>query len=300
MANLSPANPSSASQGNYRPNTKTRENTGKIFRTACAIALGAGLFVLALLLVDVFQDGFLRMLQPGFFTDNASRFAERAGLRTALLGSIWLLVLLLLISVPIGVGAAVYLEEYASKNRLSQFIEINIANLAGVPSIVYGLLGLGIFNELFRLGPVLLSGALTLSLLVLPLIIVASREAIRAVPLSLRQASYGLGATKWQTVSNHVLPYAIPGIVTGVIISVSRAVGETAPLIVVGAVGYLTANPGVLRRFSALPIQIYDWISRPQADFTNTAAAGIIVLLVLLFVMNGTAIYIRNRFSTFR
>ena len=296
----SPPQISSTPQSIFRPNAKHRETISKIFRIICAIGLGIGLVVLGLLLVDVFQDGFARLWQPGFFTGNASRFAQKAGLRTALLGSVWLLILLLLISVPIGVGAAVYLEEYAPKNRLSQFIEINIANLAGVPSIVYGLLGLGIFNELFGLGPTLLSGALTLSLLILPLIIVASREAIRGVPQSMREASYGLGATKWQTVSNHVLPYAIPGIVTGVIISVSRAVGETAPLIVVGAVGYLTSNPGLLRRFSALPIQIFDWISRPQAAFTNTAAAGIIVLLALLFVMNGTAIYIRNRFSTFR
>lgn len=300
MAISSPEHSPGISQAEYRPEAKKREGVGKVFQIACAIALGIGLVVLALLLVDVLQDGFVRMLQPGFLTRNASRFAERAGLRTALLGSIWILVLLLLISVPIGVGAAVYLEEYAPKNRLSQFIEINIANLAGVPSIVYGLLGLGIFSGLFRLGPSLLSGSLTLALLILPLIIVASRESIRAVPQSMRQAAYGLGATKWQTVSNHVLPYAIPGIVTGVIISVARAVGETAPLIVVGAVGYLTANPSLLGRFSALPIQIFDWISRPQAAFNNAAAAAIIVLLILLFVMNGTAIYIRNRFSTFK
>lgn len=299
MAISSPGD-SSRSQAAFKPNAENRETVGKVFQIACTICLAVGLLVLVLLLVDVFQDGFLRMVQPGFFTRNASRFAERAGLRPALLGSIWLLVVLLLVSVPIGVGAAVYLEEYAPKNRLSQFIEINIANLAGVPSIVYGLLGLGVFNGLLGLGPALLSGALTLALLILPLIIVASREAIRAVPLSLRQAAYGLGATKWQTVSQHVLPYAIPGIVTGVIISVSRAIGETAPLIVVGAVGFITTNPSLFNRFSALPIQIFDWISRPQTDFQNAAAAAIIVLLALLFLLNGTAIYIRNRFSTFR
>lgn len=299
MAISSPSD-SSRSQAAFKPNAEKRETVGKVFQIACIICLAVGLLVLALLLVDVFQDGFLRMLQPGFFTKNASRFAERAGLRPALLGSIWLLVVLLSVSVPIGVGAAVYLEEYAPKNRLSQFIEINIANLAGVPSIVYGLLGLGVFNGLLGLGPALLSGALTLALLILPLIIVASRESIRAVPLSLRQAAYGLGATKWQTVSQHVLPYAIPGIVTGVIISVSRAIGETAPLIVVGAVGFITTNPSLFNRFSALPIQIFDWISRPQTDFQNAAAAAIIVLLALLFLMNGTAIYIRNRFSTFK
>jgi phosphate transport system permease protein len=288
------------SQAAFKPNAETRETIGKVFQIVCIICLAIGLLVLAVLLVDVLHDGFLRMLQPGFFTRNASRFAERSGLRPALLGSIWILVSLLIIAVPIGVGAAVYLEEYAPKNRLSQFIEINIANLAGVPSIVYGLLGLGVFNGLLGLGPALLSGSLTLALLILPLIIVASREAIRAVPLSLRQAAYGLGATKWQTVSQHVLPYAVPGIVTGVIISISRAIGETAPLIVIGAVGFITTNPDLFKRFSALPIQIYDWISRPQTDFQNAAAAAIIVLLALLFLMNGTAIYIRNRFSTFK
>lgn len=300
MAIHAPMNSPQTSQASFKPDAQRRQTVSNLFRIACIVGLVIGLLVLAVLLIDVFQDGFLRMLQPGFFTRNASRFAERAGLRPALIGSIWILVLLLLIAVPIGVGAAIYLEEYAPKNALSQFIEINIANLAGVPSIVYGLLGLGIFNELAGLGPALLSGALTLSLLILPLIIVASREAIRAVPASLREAAYGIGATKWQTVSNHVLPYAIPGIVTGVIISVSRAIGETAPLIVVGAVGYLTASTGLLKRFSALPIQIFDWISRPQAEFTNAAAAAIIVLLIILFVMNGTAIYIRNRFSTFQ
>ncbi len=292
--------PQSFAAPNFAPRTQERQSLGKVFEIVCLVCLLIGLLVLALLLFDVIKDGFVRMLQPGFFTGNPSRLANRAGLRPALLGSIWLGALILLISVPIGVGAALYLEEYAPKNRWTNLIEINISNLAGVPSIVYGLLGLGIFNGLFRLGPVLLSGALTLSLLALPLIIVASREAIRAVPPSLRQASYGLGATRWQTVSNHVLPYAVPGILTGVIISVSRAIGETAPLIVIGAVGFTAANPDLLSRFMALPILIYDWVSRPQIDFKYASAAGIIVLMLLILALNGTAIYVRNRFSVFK
>jgi phosphate transport system permease protein len=206
----------------------------------------------------------------------------------------------MLIAVPIGVGAALYLEEYAPKAWWTDIIEINISNLAGVPSIVYGLLGLGVFNYLLGFGPSLVSGALTLSLLSLPVIIVTAREAIRAVPGSLREASYGLGTTKWQTVWNHVLPYAIPGILTGVIISVSRAIGDAASLIVIGAVSFLTFNPGLFQRFMALPIQIYTYITRPEPGFASAAAATIIVLLLLILVLNGTAIYLRQRFSTFK
>jgi phosphate transport system permease protein len=203
----------------------------------------------------------------------------------------------MLIAVPIGVGAALYLEEYAPKAWWTDIIEINIANLAGVPSIVYGLLGLGVFYYLLGFGPSLITGSLTLSLLSLPIIIVTAREAIRAVPNSLREASYGLGTTKWQTVWNHVLPYAIPGILTGVILSVSRAIGDAASLLVIGAVSFLTFNPGLFQRFMALPIQIYSYISRPEPGFTNAAAATIIVLLFVVLVLNGIAIYFRNRFS---
>lgn len=284
----------------FAPQLKTRNLWGKAFHVACLACLCIGLLVLLLLLIDVLSDGLLRLFNPGFLTELPSRFAERAGIRPALLGSLLISVILIIVSVPVGVGAALYLEEYATKNRISQIIEVNIANLAGVPSIVYGILGLGVFNELLRFGPVLISGALTLSLLVLPMIIVAAREAIRAVPSSMRQASYGLGATKWQTVSRHVLPYAIPGILTGVIIAVSRAIGETAPLIVVGAVGFVTTNPNLFQRFSALPIQIYEWISRPQPAFHDAAAAGIIVLLISLLLLNSIAIFIRGKFSVFK
>lgn len=282
----------------FAQNIESREKIGKIFEIVFLIGLSIGLVVLALLVLAILKDGLPRLLTPGFLTETPSRFADRGGIRPAIFGSILLGILVILISVPIGVGAALYLEEYAPKNLWTNIIEINISNLAGIPSIVYGLLGLGVFNYLLGFGPSLLTGALTLSLLSLPVIIVTSREAIRAVPNSLRDASYGVGATKWQTVSNHVLPYAIPGILTGVIISVSRAIGDAACLIVIGAVSFLTFNPGMFQRFMALPIQIYSYITRPEPGFANSAAATIIVLLLLILALNGIAIYLRQRFST--
>lgn len=284
----------------FAPNVEKRETIGKIFEILFLIGMSIGLVVLAVLLFDIFKDGLGRLLTPGFLTETPSRFADQGGIRPAILGSAFLGLLVLLVAVPIGVGAALYLEEYAPKAWWTDIIEINIANLAGVPSIVYGLLGLGVFNYLLGFGPALISGALTLSLLSLPIIIVTAREAIRSVSDSLRHASYGLGTTKWQTIWNHVLPYAVPGILTGVIISVSRAIGDAASLIVVGAVGFITFNPGFFQRFMALPIQIYSYITRPEPGFANAAAATIIVLLFLIMLLNGTAIYIRQRFSTFR
>jgi phosphate transport system permease protein len=281
----------------FAQNIEKREKIGKIFEILFLLGLSIGLVVLAVLVFDILKDGLPRLLTPGFFTETPSRFADKGGIRPAIFGSILLGILVLLIAVPIGVGAALYLEEYAPKNWWTNLIEVNISNLAGVPSIVYGLLGLGVFNYLLGFGPSLISGALTLSLLSLPVIIVTSREAIRAVPDSLRQASYGIGVTKWQTIWNHVLPYAIPGIATGVIISVSRAIGDAASLIVIGAVSFLTFNPGFFQRFMALPIQIYSYITRPEPGFANTAAASIIVLLILILALNGVAIYIRQRFS---
>ncbi len=286
--------------GEFTPNVDYREKKGKIFEIIFLIGLSIGLVVLAVLVFDVFKDGLGRLLTPGFLTETPSRFPDRGGIRPAIFGSMLLGVLVMLIAVPIGVGAALYLEEYAPKTWWTDIIEINVSNLAGVPSIVYGLLGLGVFNYLLNFGPALLSGALTLSLLSLPVIIVTAREAIRAVPSSLREASYGLGTTKWQTVWNHVLPYAIPGILTGVILSVSRAIGDAASLIVIGAVSFLTFNPGLFQRFMALPIQIYTYITRPEPGFAEAAAATIIVLLALILVLNGTAIYLRERFSTFK
>ena len=282
----------------FAQNIENREKIGKIFEILFLIGLSIGLVVLAVLVLDILKDGLPRLLTPGFLTETPSRFADRGGIRPAIFGSILLGILVISIAVPIGVGAALYLEEYAPKNWWTNIIEINISNLAGVPSIVYGLLGLGVFNYLLGFGPSLISGALTLSLLSLPVIIVTSREAIRSVPNSLRDASYGVGATKWQTVSNHVLPYAIPGILTGVIISVSRAIGDAASLVVIGAVSFLTFDPGMFQRFMALPIQIYSYITRPEPGFVNSAAASIIVLLLLILVLNGTAIYLRQRFST--
>lgn len=286
--------------GEFAPNLDRRELLGKLFEIASLAGLLIGLLVLALLLFDVSRDGLARLFSPGFITDTPSRFPDQGGIRPALIGSLLLGILAIAISVPIGVGAALYLEEYAPKAWWTTVIEINVSNLAGVPSIVYGLLGLGVFNYLCGFGPSLISGALTLSLLSLPVIIVTAREAIRAVPDSLRQASYGLGTTKWQTIYNHVLPYAAPGILTGIIIAVSREIGDAASLIVVGAVSFLTFDPGLFERFMALPIQIYTYITRPEPGFSSAAAATILVLLLLILVLNGAAIYVRQRFSLLR
>ncbi|MBN3957576.1 phosphate ABC transporter permease PstA [Nostoc sp. NMS8] len=285
------------SAAEFTDNVESRETLGKVFEVLFLLGLLIGLFVLALLLFDILKDGLGRFLSPGFLTETPSRFPDQGGIRPAIISSILLGLVVIFVTVPIGVGAALYLEEYAPKAWWTAIIEINISNLAGVPSIVYGLLGLGVFNYLLGFGPALISGALTLSLLSLPVIIVTSREAIRAVPDSLRNASYGLGVTKWRTISNHVIPYAVPGILTGVIISVSRAIGDAASLIVVGAVGFLTFNPGLFQRFMALPIQIYSYITRPEPGFASAAAATIIALLLLILVLNGVAIYIRQRFS---
>jgi phosphate transport system permease protein len=275
-----------------------REAIGKFCEYLFLFGLLIGLFVLALLVLNIAHDGLGRLLTPGFLTETPSRFPERGGIRPAIIGSFYLGIIVLLVAVPIGVGSALYLEEYAPKTWWTALIEVNIGNLAGVPSIVYGLLGLAVFNYLLNFGPTLISGALTLALLSLPVIIVTAREAIRAVPDSLRQASYGLGSTKWQTIQHHVLPYAVPGILTGVIISVSRAIGDAASLMVVGAVSFLTFDPGLLQRFMALPIQIFSYITRPEPGFANAAAAAIIVLILLILALNAIAIYLRQRYST--
>ncbi|MBN3880585.1 MULTISPECIES: phosphate ABC transporter permease PstA [unclassified Nostoc] len=297
MATSYQPNSSLDSTVEFTDNVDSRETLGKVFEVIFLLGLLIGLFILALLLFDILKDGLGRFLSPGFLTETPSRFADQGGIRPAIISSVLLGTVVIFVTVPIGVGAALYLEEYAPKAWWTAIIEINISNLAGVPSIVYGLLGLGVFNYLLGFGPALISGALTLSLLSLPVIIVTSREAIRAVPDSLRNASYGLGVTKWRTISSHVIPYAIPGILTGVIISVSRAIGDAASLIVVGAVGFLTFDPGLFQRFMALPIQIYSYITRPEPGFAGAAAATIIALLLLILALNGVAIYIRQRFS---
>ncbi|WP_322805726.1 phosphate ABC transporter permease PstA [Thermanaerothrix sp.] len=272
-----------------------RKQRGRYFEWLALLAVLIGIVVLLTLLIDVFLDG-LPWLRPELFTNFPSRFPEKSGLRSALQGTLWLAVITAVLSFPIGVAAAIYLEEYARDNWFTRFIEINISNLAGVPSIIYGLLGLGLFVYGLNLGRSLLAGALTMTLLVLPTVIVSSREAIRAVPRSVRLAAFGLGATPWQTVRDHVLPYAMPGILTGTILAMSRAIGETAPLITIGALTYIRFDlRGPLDLFTVLPIQIFNWISLPQKEFQQLAAAGIIVLLAVLLLLNTTAIILRIR-----
>ena len=279
---------------NFKSNTAKRKRNESIFRTICKAFTWTSLVILVVLLYHVAEQGFHR-LSPDFLTNFPSRFPEKAGIKSALWGSIWLISLVFLISVPIGVASAIYLEEYKSKGMLARVIEVNITNLAGVPSIVYGILGLAIFVRFFVLDRSLIAGAFTMSLLILPVIIIASREALRAVPQSIRHGAYALGATQWQTIYHHVLPAALPGILTGVILAMSRAIGETAPLIMIGALTYVAFVPeSIMDPFATLPIQIFNWASRPQAAFEEVAAAGIIVLFVVLLTMNLAAVVIRN------
>ena len=257
------------------------------------VALGA----LAVLVIDVINDGGGR-LNWQFLTSLASRRAESAGIYHALAGSIYVIALTGLLALPVGVAAAIYLEEYGGRSRVARLIEINITNLAAVPSIIYGLLGLGLFVRAMSMGRSVLAGAATLALLALPVVILSTREALRTVPGSIREGSYALGATKWQTIWHQVLPMALPGILTGLILSLSRAIGETAPLITIGALTYVPFAPdSIWSAFTVLPIQIFNWTSRPQADFQVNAAAGIIVLLVLLLIMNSVAIIVRDRYQ---
>ena len=269
--------------------------TDKVFKyTALAFTVFA-LSVLVILLVDIFSKGLAR-INWDFFRNLPSRHANKSGIMTAMAGMLSLLFFTIIIALPIGIFAGVYLQEYGKKNRFASFIEINIANLAGVPSVIYGILGLTLFVRILHMGNSLIAGALTLALLIMPIIIVATREAIKAVPDSLREASYGMGATKWQTTSKVVIPSALGGILTGIILAISRAIGETAPLLVIGALVYVPFIPeGPKDQFTTLPIQIFNWTSRPQADFIINAAAGIIVLLIITFLLNGIAIYIRNK-----
>ena len=264
------------------------------------LGLGAtllGLLVLAVLLAGILRDG-LGRLSWDFLAGLPSRHAENAGIFPALAGTVWVIAVTAGLAVPIGVGAAVYLEEYGDRGWWARLIEVNIANLAGVPSVIYGLLALGLFVRTLGFGRSVLAGAATLALLVLPVVILSSREALRAVPSSLREASYALGATRWQTVRHQVLPAALPGMLTGTILALSRAVGETAPLIALGALTYVPFAPdGIRSPFTVLPIQVFNWMSRPRAAFLENAAAGIIVLLVLLLAMNGFAAWLRDRWQ---
>jgi len=285
----------------FKASVSTRYGLDRAFTVLVTGAALVGVVVLVLLLADVLRDG-SSMLSLKFLTSFPSQiFPENGGIFPALIGSLWLLGLTGLISVPLGLGAAVYLEEYAQDTRINRIIEVNISNLAGVPSVIYGLLGLGIFVEL--LAPVtgggsVLTGALTLSLLILPIIIVATREALRTVPESIREGGYALGATQWEVIWSHLLPRAMPGALTGIILALSRAVGEAAPILVVGVSLYQTyATTGPFDGYMALPTQIYDWISRPQQVFQDSAAAGIVVAMAVLLIANSFAIWLRNRYQ---
>jgi len=281
----------------FRPAQARRRRAGRIFQVACLASIGFSIAVLAILLVDVARDG-LRWVSWDFLTHFPSRIPERAGIKSAILGSLWMMVLTAEISFPLGVGAAIYLEEYSPRNWVTRLLQTNIANLAGVPSIVYGILGLAIFVRFFGLGRSVLAGAATLALLVLPVVIIAAQEALKAVPNSLREASYGVGATKWQTIRHQVLPVALPGILTGTILSLSRAIGETAPLIMIGALTFIAFSPtSPMDPFTVLPIQIFNWTAKPQAEFHELAAGAIVVLLFVLLVMNAGAIILRNKFQ---
>jgi phosphate transport system permease protein len=267
------------------------------FQVVSLMVVLLALTALALLVSDVVRDGGAR-LNWQFLSSLPSRRASQAGVYNALVGSVFVIALTGALALPFGVAAAIYLEEYGGRSRLARLIEINISNLAAVPSIIYGLLGLGLFVRAMGMGRSVLAGAATLALLVLPVVILSTREALRTVPKSIREGSYALGASKWQTIWHQVLPMAMPGVLTGLILALSRAIGETAPLITIGALTYVPFAPdSIWAAFTVLPIQIFNWVSRPQADFAANAAAGILVLLALLLLMNGTAIYLRDRFQ---
>ncbi|MDF2606168.1 MAG: phosphate transporter, permease protein PstA [Bacillales bacterium] len=271
--------------------------TNKLSKFLLFIATLFSLVVLSILVYRIMNQG-LPKLNLDFLSNFASRRPANAGISGALVGSIWLMIVVVPFSMVIGVGTAIYLEEYAKKNWFTSFIQVNIQNLAGVPSIVFGLLGLTIFVRAMDLDRSILAAGLTMSLLVMPVIVVSAQEALKAVPRQLGEASYGLGATKWQTIRNIILPAAIPGILTGSILAISRAIGETAPLIVVGALAFVNFYPSsIMDSFTVIPIQIYNWTTRPQIEFQEVAAAGIIVLLVFLIIMNSIAIIIRNKFN---
>ena len=272
-----------------------RKHADLIFQLVSLSALVIALAGLAALVFDIVSDGAGR-LSFQFLTNIASRKPEEAGVYHALMGSIWVIALTGALALPIGVAAAIFLEEYGSRSRMARFIELNISNLAAVPSIIYGLLGLGLFVRLMGMGQSVLAGAATLALLALPVVILSTREALRTVPNSIREGSYALGATKWQTIWHQVLPMALPGVLTGLILALSRAVGETAPLITIGALTYIPFAPdGIWSKFTVLPIQVFNWVSRPQPEFKANAAAGILVLMVLLLSMNAIAIVVRDR-----
>lgn len=313
------------------PHLASRHRWGRLFEWACAIATWTCLIILAVMLISVTMKGW-KHLNWTFLTHfDSQRNPQMAGIKAGLWGSFWLILLTTLFSVPVGVGAATYLEEYAKPTKLTQFIQLNILNLAGVPSIVYGILGVTVFGRMFGLfgGPVprepvwhlpfgnkVLTGALTLSLLILPVVIISTQEALRAIPASLRHSSLALGATQWQTIRFQVLPAALPGIMTGIILAISRAIGESAPLLIIGAFAYVSSTPGGIGsltdfvtkpsgilaapfdRFTAMPLQIYNWSEMPGEVYKSLSAAGIVVLLIVLLLMNTSAVIVRQRFQS--
>lgn len=278
-------------------NTKKNRLKDSVFKYYGIMSTFIGLIMLAVFIIIILQTGLSR-LNLDFITSLPSRFPARAGIYTALMGTAWMLMLTIIFSVTLGVLAGIYLEEYAKKGLFSRLLEINISNLVGVPSVIYGILGLAFFNRALGLGGSLLAGSLTLSLLIIPVIIVTTRESLKAVPKTIKEAAYALGATKWQAISRQQLPAASGSIVTGVILALARAIGEAAPLIVVGALVYVPFAPqSPLDDYTVLPIQIFNWTSRPQAEFQVNASAGIIVLLFITFLMNGVSIYLRNKWQ---
>jgi phosphate transport system permease protein len=278
------------------PAATTRLWGDRLLQSMALLVLALALAALGALIYDVLADG-LRRLNVQFLTSVPSSRPEQAGIYPALIGSLYVIALTAALALPLGIASAIYLEEYGTGGRLARLIEVNIANLAGVPSIIYGLLGLGVFVRTLGFGRSVLAGASTLALLALPVVILSTREALRTVPKSIREGSYALGATKWQTIWYQVLPGALPGILTGLILALSRAIGETAPLITIGALTWVPFAPdSIWSPFTVLPIQIFNWVSRPQAAFAQNAAAGIIVLLLMLLTMNAVAIVLRDRY----
>lgn len=293
--NLAPS--ASVAKGTYSPRVGARQTIGTIWRWIFFGATCVAIVLLLLLLYSIVEPGW-SWLSWNLITNPPSRNPEIAGMNPAIWGSIWIVLGSGIMAFLLGLGTAIYLEEYAGRGKFMDFIHMNISNLAGVPSIVYGLLGLVLFVEWMNMGRSLIAGAFTMALLILPVVVISSREAIRAVPSSLREASYGLGATRWQTVKNHVLPAAMPGILTGIILAMSRAIGETAPLLVVGGASQVLWRPdSPFSTFMVMPLQIYNWTGRPQKEFEHLAAAAIIVLMVILLLMNSLAIGLRQHFS---
>ncbi|MCB0413946.1 MAG: phosphate ABC transporter permease PstA [Bdellovibrionales bacterium] len=279
---------------------KVRKRNEFIFKLICRVVTLFAVSTLGVLFFHIFREG-IAWINWDFLTHFPSRFPAKAGLKSALYGSVWILFLTAAIAVPLGVATAFYLEEYASKNKITKWIQINIANLAGMPSIVYGLLGLTVFVRFFNLDRSIWAGAMTLSLVILPIIVIASQESIKAIPMSIREGAYALGARKWQVVTMQLLPAASPGIMTGVILALSRAIGESAPLIMIGALSFIAFVPeGPSDPFTVLPVQIFNWAGRPQADFHGIAGAGIIVLLGVLFGFNLLALFIRQKFQRYK